>query len=158
MAEICHYSVITRSKYLAGEFPNTAHGCKWHGVVTARHTLEWSGSIIPISRTFSLLEADSHTHTHSMCFWNEYKCLVVHLQCFPSLTAFTPHLCQQVVMWSLQQLLMPFKLSIILQSLEVIKERWPLDVHYIACQQKPPPPITRSTFLHVSGVCVLLFI
>jgi hypothetical protein len=78
---MCHYTVITRSKYLAFESPNIAHGCKWQVVVTVRHTLEWPGSIIPISRTFSLLEArararahtHTHTHTHSMCFLNEYR-------------------------------------------------------------------------------------
>lgn len=99
MAEMCHYTLITRSKYLAVEFPNTAHGCKWHGVVTVRQSLEWPGSIIPISRTFSLLEVDLHTHihTHAVCVTEmNTECLVVRVQCFPSLTAFTPHLCQQV--------------------------------------------------------------
>jgi hypothetical protein len=62
-----------RSKFLVrkclhSEPLNTMPGCSRHGVVTPRFTLEWPVSVLPLSKTFTLLGLHSYLTHCGQCF------------------------------------------------------------------------------------------
>ena len=85
------HCILHRTETLIVELCNTVYGCNQHGVVTARFPLGWPDSVIPLSKTFTLLGG----HSYLQPLWKFLKqkmsggmrIALPHYQ----LVSFTPH-------------------------------------------------------------------
>jgi hypothetical protein len=56
--------------------------CRWHSIVTARHTARSPETITPLPKTFTLLDVYSQCQSLSMFLKLTVKVYMMHVQCF----------------------------------------------------------------------------